>query len=50
MGYDAEDIAVKELRKYYTFGLTMIQLMVVTALLALLVTAIYHFCSGGTAG
>lgn len=33
-----------DLKKYYTFGLSMIQLMAVIGGSALIVTAIYHYC------
>lgn len=38
------------LRQYYTYGLSLLQLMVLLGLLGLALIGVYEFCSGGTAG
>lgn len=38
------------LRSYYTFGLSLLQLMGLIALVSLAVIGAYELCSGGTAG
>ena len=37
-----------DLRRYYTYGLSLLQLMVVLIVLGLTAIGIYEFCSGGT--
>jgi hypothetical protein len=38
------------LKVYYTFGLSLLQLMAVIAVLGLVAAGVYELCSGGTAG
>lgn len=50
MKQDTKAKVTMDLSKYYFFGLTMLQATMVVAALGLIITALYVFCSGGTAG
>lgn len=39
-----------DLRKYYTLGFPILQTMLIIGSLGIVISLVYYFCSGGTAG